>query len=521
MVTGSNGILQQARRAKEQTEIAGEKEQLKLAMINLNFENEKSLRARKEIFQKYLDNSVGKEKIKVYIKGNGYTVHFLSSNHIYTIEENESITVEDNSILKQDTTPGVLDGTGTEDDYYVIMSIEDLVEWSKNYNLYSSSYIKLGRTLDFKSELSYCDYTTNMYNDTLAITDYNITLLEALTNSDYNGFKPIERFDGTFDGNNYSIKNLYVNTSEFSAGLFRNFSGKELKNFNLDGNVTGNGYVGGIIASITVASNIENCTFSGNIENISQEPVYQGTGGIAGSTNFVTGECLIKKCISKGNIIANSTAGGIIGYSVSGTCKIDKCINQAHITIGGSCSGGIIGQGRGSKISNSINDGIIQGNSDLGGISGYKNDLIINCYNTGNISGNKRIGGLVGQYYFENSLILNSYNTGIIEKANSEKGAIIGMIFPVSTNITLNNIFWYENSANKWIASGEDYATGEAIRLTETQLNLTTEEGLLKKLNNYVQTYNNQSEENKTYTDGEDLAYWKIDIEKGYPTLDI
>ncbi len=57
--------------------------------------------------------------------------------------------------------------------------------------------------------------------------------------------------------------------------------------------------------------------------------------------------------------------------------------------------------------------------------------------------------------------------------------------------------------------------------MTESQINSTEESGLLKKLNDYVKTYNNQSEENKTDTDGEDLEYWITDTENGYPTIDL
>lgn len=119
----------------------------------------------------------------------------------------------------------------------------------------------------------------------------------------------------------------------------------------------------------------------------------------------------------------------------------------------------------------------------------------------------------------ENILVLNSYNMGIIKNISETQGAIIGTIYPVSTNVTLDNVFWYENSTDKWIGSGKDKATGEAISITKSQLISTVEDGLLKSLNDYVEIYNNQSEENKTYTNGEDLVYWIMDTENECPTL--
>jgi len=164
-------------------------------------------------------------------------------------------------------------------------------------------------------------------------------------------------------------------------------------------------------------------------------------------------------------------------------------------------------------IINSINKGYIKGNVDIGGVVGYNSGKIINCANIGNISGGSSIGGMTGVYYFMTGLIENSYNAGIIEENDNNKGAIIGAIFPVSTKVTLNNVFWYEKSANKAIASGENYKEGEATSITKEQLISNSEEGLLGNLNDYVANYNSQNEEK--------LVNWKINTESGYPILDI
>lgn len=164
-------------------------------------------------------------------------------------------------------------------------------------------------------------------------------------------------------------------------------------------------------------------------------------------------------------------------------------------------------------IINSINKGEIKGNTEIGGIVGYNCGSITNCANLGKIKATSGVGGIVGQYYFTTSIIENSYNAGIIENVDNNKGAVIGMIFPVSTKVTLNNIFWYEKTANNAIASGENYKEGETIRITKDQLISTSEEGLLKKLNTYVENYNSQNEEK--------IENWKIDVETGYPIPNI
>ncbi len=256
VLTGKQRILVQAGKAKEQTEIATEKEQIQLAMTNMNFENETSLLTRKSLFQGYLNNLVGENGAKAYVNGNGYTVQFLSSNRIYTIEESGNIIQEDVNILKADNTPGAFDGSGTQDDPYMIMSIEDLVYFSKtvgNGTTYAGNYIKMGRTLDFNSELSYVNYETKDYNEFLEVTD-DIGLLEVLTSRENKGFKPISgEFNGYFDGNNNILKNLYINR-EGDAGLFGSItfnSTATIENLEVTGEIICNGNnAGAIIAEL-------------------------------------------------------------------------------------------------------------------------------------------------------------------------------------------------------------------------------------------------------------------------------
>lgn len=151
----------------------------------MNFENEKDILKRKEKFQTLLDNSFGSGETITYINDNGYTIYLKNINEVYTIDENGVIVEEDIDILKKDMTEGILDGNGTQEDPYIIMSIEDLLEWSKNYLIYKNKYIKLGKTLDFKSELSYCNYSNTSYNMFLLGEDSEAYLFDVLTNQKY------------------------------------------------------------------------------------------------------------------------------------------------------------------------------------------------------------------------------------------------------------------------------------------------------------------------------------------------
>ena len=108
-ISGDNGILQNAAMAKEEAEQAEKDEKEKLGDME-------------DILNEYTT---------------GQTV--------------EQVT---------DEKAGVLEGTGTDDDPYVINSIEDLVVFAYNVRegiTYEGKTVKLGLSLDFNSNKSYVD----------------------------------------------------------------------------------------------------------------------------------------------------------------------------------------------------------------------------------------------------------------------------------------------------------------------------------------------------------------------------
>ena len=353
---GDNGILTKTNEAKENTEIKTEKEIIKLAVLAAS-EKEDYKDISKEKLQNELEQLSGGET-EVYSDNKSYIIYFKETDRVYKVDENININQEEKEIVEKDNTPGELDGKGKEEDPYIIKSIEDLVYFSKETKegRKTKEYIKLGKTLDFESELSYCNYLTKEYNDFLGISD-DVGLKEALTNKKYKGYTPIAAFYGIFDGNNREIRNLYeCNYSE--AGLF----------------------------SRIINANIKDIKVSGNIINTGN------TGGIAG----YAGNCNIINCYNYININSNGSTGGIIGLE-SGNGKIVNCYNYGNVSGKPYGVGGIIGynigHGETIKILNSGNSGIVENKggisySGAGGIIGLLqtdniNIDIYNCYNAG------------------------------------------------------------------------------------------------------------------------------------------
>ena len=193
-------------------------------------------------------------------------------------------------------------------------------------------------------------------------------------------------FQGVFDGNNKSIKNIYINSSDNYQGLFGH-ANSELINV-----VVESGYIKG-----------------GDYN-----------GGIIGYSNG-----LIDNCINNAEVHGGDYNGGIVGFSIS---LIDNCINNAEIR-GKSPSGGIAGLSW-NIISNCINNGSITGydgagsSSMAGGIVGQTNSLVSNCLNNGKVyssyssssygthyPGKAYAGGIVG---YTSSTITNCINQGYI-----------------------------------------------------------------------------------------------------------
>ena len=298
--------------------------------------------------------------------------------------------------------------------------IEDLVDLANNVNNaedYSELHVKLMRDLDFADAGS---YRSGIVNDNF------------IESNNGTGFSPIGKseslsFKGTFDGQGYEIKNLYVYSKY--AGLFGKIENAEIKNLSVSGNIYGRSeddYVGGIAAK-AIDSKVINC--QNKCKNVNND--YGDTGGVIGYAN----NCEISECSNSGNISTGDyyggykNIGGIVGYAESS--HINNCHNSGELTgktnwQGRMAVGGIVGQST-STINNCYNNGNING-VITGGIVGH-NDTggqVSNCYNTGSVNssttsiddqGNREAGGIAGR----NSYIIKScYNIGNITSSYVE-----------------------------------------------------------------------------------------------------
>ena len=457
-LTGENGILTQAEKAKDETEIGKEKEITNLAILATKGKDIYG-KLDKEELQKQLDALAGKGKTEVSDSGERMEVYFKESKRYYEVDKDGNIgdyqiAVEINN-AGDITKGGILDGS--EEKPYEINCIEDLVAFSNmvngtgiklengivkqvttdDSNKLNGKKVILKRTLNFKSKYSYENSERTDFGDINGNdTDGNKIITEMTTGM---GFKPIgfdgRTFTGTFDGKEESLQNLFIDyrdKTSYNVGLFGEISSTTgiVKNLTVTGEIKSNCYSTGGIVGLG-GYTIENCTNKANVEGKNY------VGGINGKAAIK-----IINCKNSGNIlinqisIADGGAGGIIGSNGS---EIVNCKNYGTVD-GVSVIGGIIGCSNAKSIINDCyNKGKIgteEYSNNSGGILGYHrgNSIkVLNCMNQGEIFGKGNKGGIVGTStgvattWEMEIAICNSYNIGKIESKNGTAGGIIGI----------------------------------------------------------------------------------------------
>lgn len=339
----------------------------------------------------------------------------------------------------QNNILSIFNGSGTAEDPYKIEKIEDLIMFSQNVNKgesYKDKYFVLVNKLDFQDDTCYRNIGDTNFGDINQdgkIDTIKIELLSGFTTigGTYLENNSISSFEGIFNGNDKTIKNLILSISntEQSAfvGLFGNNKGEIL---NLR-----------IMGKIKISENLENQTFyvgmiagknEGKIQTCRAEGII--TANINGSNSYaevagIVGENAgeIIDSASNVNIISNQLKAGITAKNINNeniesSGKITNCTNTGEIKEEESTNNytaGIVAESENGNIINCNNDGNIQGKL-VGGIIGKATDCnIAACQNNGNISNltenstNSEIaGGIVA--ILEKSIMENCKNTGTI-----------------------------------------------------------------------------------------------------------
>lgn len=247
-------------------------------------------------------------------------------------------------------------GMGTKADPYRIQNKEDLITLSEKAaegETYEGKYFKVS---DESTEFNF-DHVT--------------------MDGTGSNFKPIQNFQGIFDGNRVVIKNMVIKGGD-NVGLFGSISHATISNIIVESSCSFSGCVGvGAIAGTSAdGSTITSCI------NFSKVTGGQSVGGIVGGGELLS----ISKCKNSGvvksikhpdlSIGIGDNVGGIIGNAVGPATwlEITDNINESDITGYGYSVGGICGAARQIKMTNNLNRrGTVQSQNtnQVGAVVGY------------------------------------------------------------------------------------------------------------------------------------------------------
>ena len=190
------------------------------------------------------------------------------------------------------------------------------------------------------------------------------------------------KYQGTFDGNNKTITNLYINASQLNVGLFGYTNEGTIKNLTFEyANVTNtNNYVGVLVGKAFWGSTLQNI----KISNTCQIKGGNYTGGIAG---YLDGNAY--NCVNCATVQGIKYIGGLCGYySRSRTgYSMTACANYGNVTASSLGVGGLVGYFDSGTIQDCANYGDVKGTIRVAGMAGFVSDgKVQNVFSYGNIS---------------------------------------------------------------------------------------------------------------------------------------
>ncbi|MYD04659.1 MAG: hypothetical protein F4X21_07065, partial [Acidimicrobiia bacterium] len=303
-------------------------------------------------------------------------------------------------------------------------------------------------------------------------------------------------FDATFEGNGYTIANLFVKRARSkSVGLFSVLGrGADVKNLELSGvDVEGYYYVGGLGGYSEPNTSITNVQVTGQVVG------YYDVGGLIGE---IFGS--LTRSSADVAVTGNTHVGGLVGENeYSGT--ISDSFSTGTVTGTYKDAGGLVGYNEGGltdkkgTIIRSYATGSVTGKTNVGGLVGKNLGYIRASYSMGAVSGVKAVGGLVG--FSENGQrVKTSYATGSVS-GTSEVGGSVGR----TTRGALSGVYYDSDISGAAGAGGK------------TTAELTTPTGYSSVFASWNLDLDNADSDNDDSTGGDDP--WDFGTALQFPAL--
>jgi len=333
----------------------------------------------------------------------------------------------------------------------------------------------------------------------------NFTLGANIDLSSFNNWIPIPTFQGTLDGNGFTISNLSISTTHTTGtGLFANIGANgtvrnlNLANVNVVGGVAGSlagissgtitnvhvlsgtvgratsDEVGGIVGRVTGSSRI--ITNSSNHARVQGNDIVGGIGGWVSTAQFVNITGTLAELTNHGEISGTGSVGGIFGRISAGggivngvwaEVTFNLLINHGNVSGTANQVGGIIGRLWTNATANAVYGGNAHGR--------HRPFRITNSQNHGNITGANFVGGILGngtpnqEVQVAHTLLQNVYNSGLITGVNDVGGLAggVGTIWDsnnsgniVGTGINAGGLAGFLRRGNPNLAGSASINTG-------------------------------------------------------------
>jgi len=299
-------------------------------------------------------------------------------------------------------------GNGISNDPYLISNKSDLLEFEKD-TLNWSAHFKQTANIDFH----YTDFEPggDFYNEGL-------------------GWAPVgselQPFNGSYDGNGFTIDSLYINRIEGPlVAFFAWVEDASLQNIGLSNvNISGNGIVSGLAIN-AVNTTVNNCFVTGTV--ISSMTAYcSGLIAIADVATTVTDcytECIVAAYAYSAGLIAVNKGTVINSYS------------KLNMTVGYGFISGLIAV-NGGTVSNCYSEIINSSCSmNLAGFACVNSGKISECYSVGNLSATSGVAGFV---LMNEGNISNCYSANTLDASTS----LVGFTGTAEDGSEVNNSFW-------------------------------------------------------------------------------
>ena len=328
-----------------------------------------------------------------------------------TIEGNVTLNVKLNGIDYE--LPAGMIGKGTEAEPFVLKTADHLAWFRDHVN---GGNIKACAKI--ADDVKAIDMSTVCHE--ADGTKYTEELSWNPIGNSYNN-----KYQGTFDGNGKTIRNLYINATSGYVGFFGYAEKGSIKNITFDNakvNCTGNNT--GILAGYEEYCIIE------NIKTLESCSVY-GTNNVGGIAGDARGD--ISNCENHAIVNGRFSVGGVVGSHEGVDNTITSCANHGAVTGTDRQVGGMVGSFAFGTIQNSANYGDVTGTDIVGNLIGYANKCNLNnVLGTGNVTATSDTGCaglLVGRINLSSGtasgiLAYNSSAKLTINKTEQTDGAV-------------------------------------------------------------------------------------------------